>query len=76
MDKLNLEVYLHWSKWSDCNDGKQTRIGHCYLRKMNPNKRFDKLVDGNYNVMKWLHTVHSLLENVQEFRNEGVMVFR
>lgn len=76
--KFNLEVFLHWSPWTGCshNRTQRTRKGFCHIRKTDPTRVFDPRFDNTFQIYTWLATIHKLLENVDEFRQNGIMLFR
>ncbi|CAD5229720.1 unnamed protein product [Bursaphelenchus okinawaensis] len=72
--KLNLEVYVKWSEWSNCTNGYQFRKGQCYMRKIT-DKKFDFEKDGSFGVIQWIYPIHLLLENIPRFRRDGVLLY-
>ncbi|KAE9549943.1 hypothetical protein FO519_006846 [Halicephalobus sp. NKZ332] len=73
--KTNLKIFVHWSDWTSC-DGPakmRTRTGYCHIKKRDQEKIFKK--DGGFFSGFPIEELHRLLENVEEFRKNGIMLF-
>ncbi|KAI1730890.1 7 transmembrane receptor (rhodopsin family) domain-containing protein [Ditylenchus destructor] len=78
---INLKIFVHWSPWSKCNkvDGVRTRSGQCHLGRTDHEVRFDPTFKERLFMSsrdyEWFMPVHSLIDNVQEFRDNGIPLF-
>ncbi|KAI1709332.1 7 transmembrane receptor (rhodopsin family) domain-containing protein [Ditylenchus destructor] len=78
---INLKIFVHWSPWSKCNkvDGVRTRSGQCHLGRIDHEVRFDPAFKERLFMSsrdyEWFMPVHSLIDSVQEFRDNGIPLF-
>ncbi|KAE9547716.1 hypothetical protein FO519_009074 [Halicephalobus sp. NKZ332] len=73
-EKINLKIFLQWSEWSSCDPEKKvrTRMGYCRIKKENPEIFVNDGTDFEGFPMEQLHR---FLENVEEFRKNGIILF-
>uniref|UniRef100_A0AC34GWV0 C2H2-type domain-containing protein n=1 Tax=Panagrolaimus sp. ES5 TaxID=591445 RepID=A0AC34GWV0_9BILA len=71
--KINLKIFISWSKWSSCNgrEALKTRYGFCHIGKRDPSKKLQK----GFEHAKTLMNLHKFLDNVEEFKVNGIRLF-
>uniref|UniRef100_A0A915PKP8 proteasome endopeptidase complex n=1 Tax=Setaria digitata TaxID=48799 RepID=A0A915PKP8_9BILA len=77
---VNLKIQLQWSEWSSCEQGTtvRSREGHCYLRKINPEKGIGQLVDGifgAYDLFNWVTKLKNHMSRISEFNTTGIRLY-